>query len=98
MLPGTAGGTDPICGDTDRFGTFAAGMLTDTDHDFVPAFVDNCPTVQNSQQFNQDHDSVGDACDNCPTVYNPDQADTDKDGIGNACDGEAGAAGAAGGP
>lgn len=49
---------------------------------------DNCPYVQNPDQFDteSDPDNRGDACDNCPTTPNPDQTDTDGDGKGDKCD------------
>ena len=49
-------------------------------------FVDNCPTVSNSDQADSDVDGVGNACDNCPDHLDVDQIDSDYDGIGDACD------------
>ena len=89
---------DPNCGVSNRFGTFAAGVLMDRDSDAIPDFVDNCPTEFQFGQADADVDGVGDACDNCATVFNPDQADSDHDGIGDACDGEGGAGAAGAGP
>jgi len=51
-----------------------------------PAFVDNCPALENPDQQDADGDGIGDACDNCPRVANVDQLDTDRDGVGDACD------------
>jgi len=70
----------------------------DTDSDFFPDLVDNCPLIPNAfgQEADLDHDGVGDACDNCPAVPNSDQADSNHDGIGDSCEGLAAAAGAGG--
>jgi hypothetical protein len=71
---------------SDGFSSYAVGLATDTDNDFVPNISDNCPNVLNTFQQDADGDLIGDACDNCPTVANQDQLDTDHDGIGDACD------------
>jgi len=87
---------DPICATAQLFGTIAAGVLADTDGDFTPDVVDDCPAVSDLQS-DKDGDGVGDTCDNCAKAYNPDQADRNHDGVGDACDGGAiGAAGAGG--
>jgi hypothetical protein len=56
-------GPDPICADSDALGTFAAGVPLDTDGDFVPDLVDNCPFVSNITQVDTDGDGIGDACE-----------------------------------
>ena len=35
----------------------------DQDHDGIPDFRDNCPTVYNPDQADSDHNGIGDACD-----------------------------------
>lgn len=75
-----------VCGCTDHLSMFTVGTLIDTDGDFVPDLLDNCPYVQNWFQEDADGDGIGDACDNCPNTYNPDQTDADGDGIGDACE------------
>jgi len=89
--------SNPACTTTRPIrSTFAAGVLIDTDGDFIPDFLDNCPLVQNDQA-DQDGDGVGSACDNCPGIANPGQADQNRDGAGDACaNSAAGAAGTAG--
>jgi hypothetical protein len=80
----------PWCGVEDDFAdshsTLGYGLLKDTDNDFTPDIIDNCPTLSNADQADEDNDGVGDACDNCPTVFNPDQADRNHDGVGDACE------------
>jgi len=83
------------CGDPD---CFTDPFCIDTDGDFWPDIIDNCPAVANGMQEDSDFNGIGDACqdgdadgaldtvDNCLDVVNPDQADTDLDLIGNACD------------
>lgn len=75
-----------VCGCTDGFSTFALGTALDSDGDFVPDLLDNCPHEPNIFQEDEDQDEVGDVCDNCPSVANPDQSDSDQDGIGDACE------------
>jgi hypothetical protein len=67
------------------FTTFAYGAVLDTDHDFVPDLVDNCPRTPNLDQGDTDCDGVGDACDNCPYTFNPGQDAQLEGGVGNAC-------------
>ncbi len=87
---------DPLCATAQSGGTVSAGVLADTDGDFTPDIVDDCPTLSNLQS-DKDGDGIGDACDNCPSVYNPDQADTNDNGVGDVCEGGApGSASAAG--
>jgi hypothetical protein len=62
-LSGGGVGTDPLCRDTDHFSDLAAGMLVDTDGDFVPDVSDNCPTVFNPDQRDTNLNGIGDACD-----------------------------------
>jgi hypothetical protein len=71
---------------TDSPSTLGYGLLKDTDSDFTPDIIDNCPTIYNNTQSDEDSDGVGDTCDNCPTVFNPDQADRNHDGVGDACE------------
>jgi hypothetical protein len=58
----------------------------DTDVDFVPDSLDNCPNHPNFDQLDTDEDGHGDVCDNCPEVYNPGQEDSNGNGIGDACE------------
>jgi hypothetical protein len=60
-----------LCALTPAFSEFAVGTLVDTDGDFVPDLLDNCPTTVNFFQEDADSDGVGDACDNCANVPNP---------------------------
>lgn len=62
--------------------------IQDSDNDGVADFLDNCPTVRNTQQADQDQDAVGNPCDNCPVHFNPTQADRDGDSVGDICDAE----------
>jgi hypothetical protein len=59
------GTTEPnlICDTALTLGTFAAGVLLDTDGDFVPDVGDNCPTVFNPDQLDSNNNGIGDACD-----------------------------------
>jgi hypothetical protein len=68
-LPSLATGVDPICAYTTHFSDVAAGLLADTDGDFIPDIDDNCPTVFNPNQLDSDHDGIGDVCD--PTPFGP---------------------------
>ncbi|MGA2451818.1 MAG: thrombospondin type 3 repeat-containing protein [Polyangiaceae bacterium] len=65
------------CASTDHFSGFVAGAvgqgIRDTDGDYIPDLVDNCPYVRNPFQTDTDGDGIGDACDNCPTVPNQNQ-------------------------
>ena len=71
----------------------------DSDRDNVGDVCDNCPLVNNTDQYNHDNDERGDACDNdidddwipdetdnCPMIANRGQQDSDDDDIGDACD------------
>jgi hypothetical protein len=77
-----------VCGCTDGFSLFALGIPIDTDGDFTPDLLDNCPVTANVFQEDTDGDGVGDSCDNCQGIHNTDQRDTDEDGYGNLCDGD----------
>lgn len=72
----------PFCG-PDRGG--------DSDHDWVCADADDCPTVPDRDQKDDDADAVGNACDNCLALPNADQSDADGDAVGDACGSAAGA-------
>ncbi len=77
---------DVLCAcDPDYVGDNCETFL-DEDGDTVGDSVDNCPSIENTDQANSDGDSLGDACDNCDTVDNESQDDFDGDGVGDACD------------
>lgn len=77
-----------------------AYIKADVDKDGIPDILDNCVTVENSDQEDVDGNKRGDVCDdfdrdglinkydNCPNQPNRRQLDTDGDGIGDVCDGE----------
>jgi len=67
-----------------RFG--GAALAEDMDDDGVDDASDNCPSVENSEQFDADSDGLGNACDNCVRTANPGQEDADGDGVGDECD------------
>ena len=73
----------------------------DTDGDYIPDALDNCPSVQNPDQADADSDGNGDPCtvyqdtdgdtvpdksDNCPNIATSDFSDRDGDGVGDSCD------------
>jgi len=61
-------------------------LACDSDGDYWPDSLDNCPTKPNPPQTDGDGDGVGDVCDNCPAIANPGQNDIDGDGFGDLCD------------
>jgi hypothetical protein len=61
-LPGGVTASDPICGGIGYLTEFAAGLLSDSDADFVPDIADNCRYVFNPDQTDSVGDGVGDAC------------------------------------
>ena len=74
------------------------GSSRDSDGDRIGDDQDNCPALQNPDQYDSDNDGSGDACDtddsdgdgfpdhsdNCPLTPN-DQMDRDLDGVGDVC-------------
>jgi len=72
----------------------------DVDNDGVPDTLDNCVSIQNSDQVDINRNGRGDACDdfdkdglintidNCPNDPNRNQSDIDSDGKGDVCDQE----------
>jgi hypothetical protein len=61
--------TSPSCYLTDGFSSFLgtdSAALLDTDADFWEDLVDNCPLVENLEQFDSDQDGIGDTCDPTP--------------------------------
>lgn len=69
-------------------GSDAGDGTDDSDGDGIIDRDDNCPTVENADQFNEDGDDFGNECDQCPTFDDGSmqQNDDDGDGIGNGCD------------
>jgi hypothetical protein len=55
-------GPDPVCAQTPHFSDVGAGIAADSDGDFIPDLVDNCPLVSNFTQVDSNHDGIGDAC------------------------------------
>jgi hypothetical protein len=85
--------------------TFGADETTfdfetgDRDQDTIRDDIDNCPSIDNTNQLNSDADATGDACDedddndtipdatdNCDLTSNVGQGDADQDNVGDACD------------
>jgi photosystem II stability/assembly factor-like uncharacterized protein len=67
---------------TNMFAVGEGGVIvhytgSDDDGDGKDNYIDNCPTVSNSDQTDTDADGIGDACDNCGNKYNPKQGDRD---------------------
>lgn len=57
----------------------------DSDGDWIPDQVDNCPSIPNRYQEDADDDGTGDACDDgasAPPASPPPSCDTDSDGDG----------------
>jgi hypothetical protein len=44
-----------------------------TDGDEILDDIDNCPTIANTNQFNEDEDTLENLCDNCPAEDNQGQ-------------------------
>jgi hypothetical protein len=81
---------------------FEQRCAADQDHDYLPDFIDICPTDPTNdhdrdgecddvsaclqQGFDFDRDGICQRTDNCPHVANADQADRDGDGHGDVCD------------
>ncbi len=60
-----------LCACTKDFSDFAVGTPIDSDGDYTPDLLDNCPGVYNIFQEDSDEDDIGDLCDNCPNFHDP---------------------------
>ena len=79
-----SGGGSILINNTDLGDTYQSA--DDYDDDGVEDSYDNCPRIQNAEQFDTDGDGIGNLCDNCSNVHNINQWDLDGDTAGDLCD------------